>query len=307
MPDNRPNNGCHSCGSKNPESSRETGFRIECGMTSHQLKSTQGAFTVIELLVVIAVIALLMALLIPVLRSAREQGRRQSCGSQIRQHCMALLMYADDYAGRLPLPDYWGRGLWNLDVDVVNFMLEAGMTKKMFYCPSNRRMHPNMDEFWTLSEEKLPGINYILSGYCYILQVAPSWEGERREIQNNLNGSKIWLKTNTEKQPALRELTVDVTLCNWNERSQEYPNGNFGRVGCWEHVNLGPDINRSIITLDNRTSHLKSDAQPSGMNIGFLDGHVEWRRFNPQWESSEYEQADDIPKPRYGGSRKFWW
>ncbi|MCK4338013.1 MAG: type II secretion system protein, partial [Candidatus Aminicenantes bacterium] len=44
----------HSCGSRKPESLQETGFRIKCGMTSRQLRSTQGAFTLIELLVVIA-------------------------------------------------------------------------------------------------------------------------------------------------------------------------------------------------------------------------------------------------------------
>jgi len=61
------------------------------------------------------------------------------------------------------------------------------------------------------------------------------------------------------------------------------------------------------VQLYDRTSHLKSDAQPSGMNIGYLDGHVDWRHFIPGWETPEYESADDIPKPRYGGDRRFWW
>ncbi|MHC4511706.1 MAG: type II secretion system protein [Planctomycetota bacterium] len=39
-------------------------------------------FTLIELLVVIAIIALLMALLMPVLRTAREQGKRAVCEQQ---------------------------------------------------------------------------------------------------------------------------------------------------------------------------------------------------------------------------------
>ena len=43
------------------------------------------AFTLVELLVVIAVIALLMALLIPVLRSARERAHRVVCMSNLRQ------------------------------------------------------------------------------------------------------------------------------------------------------------------------------------------------------------------------------
>jgi len=54
-------------------------------------------FTLIELLVVIAVIALLMAILMPALNMAREQGRRAACMSNMRQVGVALMMYQNDY------------------------------------------------------------------------------------------------------------------------------------------------------------------------------------------------------------------
>lgn len=265
------------------------------------MKKITHGFTLIELLVVIAIIALLMSILMPALQRVREQGRRQSCGNQVRQHCLAFIMYADDYDTKLPQPDIPGGWLWDLDVDVVNFMLQTGMTKQMFYCPSNRTMHTNMDHFWTfqatvVDEKHLTG-NFIVSGYCYVLQIVTG-EPQRPEIQNNPNGSKIWLKTTTERQPAMRELCVDATLCAWDQRNQDYPSGNFGLVA-------GGTLGQ--VSLYDRTSHLKNDAQPSGTNIGFLDGHVQWRRFYPEWESPEYEQTDDIPKPRYGSDRRFWW
>jgi prepilin-type N-terminal cleavage/methylation domain-containing protein/prepilin-type processing-associated H-X9-DG protein len=59
------------------------------------------AFTLIELLVVIAVISLLIALLIPVLRGARELGQRTVCLSNLRQLTLAWLAYADEHDGRL--------------------------------------------------------------------------------------------------------------------------------------------------------------------------------------------------------------
>ncbi len=58
-------------------------------------------FTLIELLVVIAVIALLMALLVPVLRSAREQAQRAVCLSNLRQLTLAWVVYAEDHDGKI--------------------------------------------------------------------------------------------------------------------------------------------------------------------------------------------------------------
>jgi prepilin-type N-terminal cleavage/methylation domain-containing protein/prepilin-type processing-associated H-X9-DG protein len=54
-------------------------------------------FTLVELLVVIAVLAVLMAVLLPVLGKAREYGRRVACLANLRQMQMGWQMYADDH------------------------------------------------------------------------------------------------------------------------------------------------------------------------------------------------------------------
>jgi prepilin-type N-terminal cleavage/methylation domain-containing protein len=56
----------------------------------------KGAFTLIELLVAIAIIAMLAALLLPVLNSAKEKGRRIKCMSNLRQFGIAHTAYAND-------------------------------------------------------------------------------------------------------------------------------------------------------------------------------------------------------------------
>ncbi len=58
-------------------------------------------FTLIELLVVIAIIALLMAVLIPALNGAREQGKRAACLHNLKGLILAWIMYTDDNDGRL--------------------------------------------------------------------------------------------------------------------------------------------------------------------------------------------------------------
>lgn len=54
-------------------------------------------FTLVELLVVIAVLALLAAILFPVLLHSREAARRGSCASQLKQIGMAIVQYTQDY------------------------------------------------------------------------------------------------------------------------------------------------------------------------------------------------------------------
>ncbi|MCG3131872.1 MAG: hypothetical protein FLDDKLPJ_02682 [Phycisphaerae bacterium] len=65
-----------------------------------------GAFTLLELLVVISIIALLISILLPALRNARDQGHRALCASHHRQLMTAALLYAQDYNDFLPPPNW---------------------------------------------------------------------------------------------------------------------------------------------------------------------------------------------------------
>jgi prepilin-type N-terminal cleavage/methylation domain-containing protein len=64
--------------------------------------SSRRAFTLVELLVVITILAILMALMLPTLASAREKGWRTACLSNLRQMGIAIQAYANDSEGRIP-------------------------------------------------------------------------------------------------------------------------------------------------------------------------------------------------------------
>jgi prepilin-type N-terminal cleavage/methylation domain-containing protein/prepilin-type processing-associated H-X9-DG protein len=68
------------------------------------------AFTLIELLVVIAIIAILAALLLPALVSAKAKGQRVACQNNLRQLEIAWTLYVDENHGSLPTCRAWALG-----------------------------------------------------------------------------------------------------------------------------------------------------------------------------------------------------
>src|ERR1022692_3932033 len=80
----------------------------------------QSGFTLIELLVVIAIIAILAAILFPVFARARENARRSSCQSNLKQIALGFKQYIQDYDEEYPATgstatasDAWVQSLQN--------------------------------------------------------------------------------------------------------------------------------------------------------------------------------------------------
>ena len=119
-------------------------------------KNGRPAFTLIELLVVIAIIAILAAILFPVFARARENARRSSCLSNLKQVGIAMMQYTQDYDERYMVADHEdadGNGV----ADYAWFVPLQPYIKseQVFKCPSlgNETTAPN------------PNTDYILNGF----------------------------------------------------------------------------------------------------------------------------------------------
>lgn len=131
------------------------------------------SFTLIELLVVIAIIAVLAAILLPALSSARERGRAASCISNERQLSQIYRFYADDNEDYLPSMDNLGGGgvvspkewLNGMIRDYLNHEKASENPADLLFCPSEDSRTGITTNF---------GLNYLIAsvGVCQGIKVA---------------------------------------------------------------------------------------------------------------------------------------
>ena len=265
-------------------------------------------FTLVELLVVIAVIALLMAILMPVLRRAQDQAMRILCGNREKNLLLAFTMYADTHNNQLPRSGgYWP---WDVPMNTRNQLLRCmgvdvdsfsyndasenpgDMTFSVptgygggssggvpiqysdnFYCPANKATTRYRSTYWNYS-------SYIVAGFGVLWDCG--WNGNGKnpvwaamsmaEYGVVQDPTKRWVDRMDMPQSSERELVIDVVQCSFNTAATggdnaKYPYGNFIKI-----VEGG-------IGIDG-TNHFNTDSKASGGNMGFVDGHVEWRSWS---------------------------
>ncbi len=220
--------------------------RLSCVLSiyvSHSSSQRRSAFTLIELLVVIAIIAILAAILFPVFARARENARRSSCQSNLKQINLGFMQYTQDYDERLPMATAGTSGEdkiggWMYYNPVATFDPTRGSvypyikSAQIFVCPSDSTGATNKDSY---------AINSCVS----------------------IDGTTTGV---TSARPAKSLASFDETS-KWMLLSEEgSPTDNS------KSTDDGFQLFGTTSGNDFTARHLE------GSNVAFLDGHVKWYR-----------------------------
>lgn len=238
------------------------------------------AFTLIELLVVIAIIAILASMLLPAIAKAKHKAIRIKCASNERQLGIAMRMYADEYDGKFPnLGGFWP---WDVPAFAANAFVKNGGRRSILYCPGFWKQ--NDDELWAFSTGETNEVADVNSGYR-VIGYALAFDGAGRVRRTNITESfnpRPWRMpggVEINPGPSDRVIAADAILSNGSILTDRSKNRYSGIRGGWSKAHDSAHLDGSM---------------PTGGNLLFLDGHVEWRKFERM-------------TVRTDGDPAFWW
>lgn len=165
---------------------------------------TNRAFTLIELLVVIAVVGLLMALLLPGIRTSRDSAKEVLCINNLRQLGVAANLYLDEHNGVIPtLADLSGNGDGKSYID----------DKRVLICSSDKR---NPDGTTVFSYEVWGPTKWYKSGSTYTEKPMQTNKSEQalfveteKAITPGVESTYPWIRDSENKDIVFRHRQGD--------------------------------------------------------------------------------------------------
>ncbi len=259
----------------------------------------QRAFTLIELLVVIAIIAILAAMLLPALATAKKQAIKTQCVNNEKQQLLALTMYAGENRDYLP-DGTGGNWCWDMDAALANELIANGTTPLIWYDPGTAPKFGPVDWFgtvpygnvpgggpslWTFGApypfpNARPGAGFRVNGYAQTFYGTAAYAGV---FATNTNQKLTATSTpGYFNAPgglpvgslANRPLTACATLEDGGNSDV------YATMQTYNWINVDGGYTFGGAPKGHISAHLRDATIPDGANVGMLDAHVEWHPFN---------------------------
>jgi prepilin-type N-terminal cleavage/methylation domain-containing protein/prepilin-type processing-associated H-X9-DG protein len=244
-------------------------------------------FTLIELLIVIAIISILAAILFPVFARARENARRSSCQSNLKQIGIGILQYTQDYDEKYPIcwfltttaaplttASSWGSQVYPYVKSTQVFSCPSDNAKKppgldrMSYAMNSNIATVTVNSLGVITEPNILGATSRLNDSDKTVKSCEGyWSGsggtvDVKDIADNTgpfaNGAAYNLSGGSGYRPAHGLLGMAV------------PNP-------INHSTGQPRSTTSIANFQDTTKNIYYDGRHlEGSNFLFCDGHVKW-------------------------------
>lgn len=234
-------------------------------------------FTLIELLVVISIIAILAAMLFPAFARARENARRTSCLSNLKQIGLGFLQYAQDYDESYPFAAFNGvvyapQSSWTTSTQAYIKSVQ------LYRCPSDGSprwdapiVPPSTPPFTT---------SYILNGW--FSSGKDNGFGKLSSVQEPSRA--VMMGEKGDNLAAMLSVSDQFYPFYWGSPPEQTVSTMMGSA-CWN-------------AASNKPREVAVERHLEGANYLYADGHAKWGRFEQL-----YLHAAATPPERQGAFR----